>query len=211
MGANDVPPVEHNKPAEIRKMKSESNEKLDKLMQQIKKTGTQKDKISMLNQGQIVRLDMPAGWVQSPEKHTLPATANFVEFHNEKTPEAKVCTYFRGHRISPSAGKTFKSLVKAAPHKLSQEEFLQLGEVVRDKAKDKDFELKKSETINLNGKTVLLVEGTYREIKQSAHAIFIDAEGSGEVVQELFYQAPTASYPLYLNEVEEAFKKITWK
>lgn len=211
MGANDVPPVEHNKPAEVRKMKSESNEKLEKLMQQIKKTGTQKEAVAMLNQGQIVRLELPSGWVKSPDKHTLPATANFVEFHNLKNPEAKICTYFRGHRISPSAGANFKKQMAAPAHKFSQEEYLELGEVVRDKAKDKDFEVKRHESIVLNGKTVLLVEGTYREIKQKAYAIFIDAEGSGEVVQELFYQAPEGIYGSHLKEAEESFKKIEWK
>lgn len=213
MGANDVPPVEKQKAAEVRKMKSPSSDKLDSLITKIKQNGTKDAAVgpTLTNEGQISKMTLPAGWSRSAEQPKASVTSNYVEFHSEKNPTAKLGTYYRGHRISPLAGKRFHELLKAPPHELTSAEYLSLEEVLRDKAKAADFKVASKKTVSIGGKTVLLVEGKFNEIKQDAYAIYVDAEGSGEVVQEIFYQAPESQYSTNLKAAEETIKSIVWK
>lgn len=215
MGANDVPPIDSHKTkaAEVRKMEAPSTKKLDKLLIKGKEIAVKDGAANAVlsDQGQISRLTLPAGWSRSTEKHSLPSTANFVEFHSDKDPEVKICTYYRGHRISPAAGKKFHELLKAPAHDLDDASFSSLTEVLRDKAKPADFKTTSKKTLDINGRRVLLVEGKFNEIKQNAYALYVDAEDNGEVVQEVFYQAPEAKYGQYLKSAEAALKGIVWK
>jgi hypothetical protein len=215
MGAADLPPDASNakqpaKATEVRKMKSPSEDGLKKIIEKINKNSVPSSQ-TMTNEGQISKMSIPDGWSRSTVKHTLPAAANFVEYHSDKAPDTKLVTYYRGHRISPTAGKKFHELLAGSPRELTGAEYASLGEVVRDMSRPEDFEVTGKRVIKLNGRNVLLVEGRFKEIKQLAHALYIDADGTGEVVQEILYQAPEAAYGEHKKEAEAALNSISWK
>ncbi len=215
MGANDVPvdaDKATKKPAEVRRMKSPSADKLDELLGKIKKNSVPDEAKgpTMSGEGQISSMSMPAGWSREPAQPSRNHTGNYVEFHSDKNPTVKMGTYYRGHRISATGAKRFHEILKAPEHELTDDEYRELSDVLRDKAKSEDFKVIKKKTVNLNGKRILLVEGEFKEIKQNAYAVYVDAEGTGEVVQEIFFQAPEADYPSYFKAAEAAIKSISW-
>jgi hypothetical protein len=191
-------------------MKSPSDDGLKKIMDKINKNAVPSSQV-LKNEGQISKMSIPDGWSRSTVHHTLPASANFVEYNNDKEKGAKLVTYYRGHKISPSAGKRFHHLLQGGPKELNASEYAGLGEVVRDKAKAADFEVTAQKVVNLNGRKVLLVEGLFKGMNERAHALYIDADGTGEVVQEVFYQAPAAAYEQFKKEADAALNSISWK
>ncbi len=211
MGAADLPP-EKPKVSEVRRANSSTQSQLNKLMEKIQKNATATAAgATMSNEGQISSMPIPAGWSKSSVDQHPTTTSNYVEYHQDKTSEARLGTYYRGHRISETAAKNFSKILKAATHTLDENEFLSLAEVLRDKSNASDFETTNKATIDIHGKRVLLIEGRFKEIKQKAYAIYVDAENTGEVIQEIFYQAPDSVFNSYKKAAEDSIKSITWK
>ena len=209
MGTSDGP-VEATRTTEVRQMRSPSADKLDQLLKQGTLPSAQPGQ-TLSNEGQISKMPIPSGWSRNTTNPKLSATANFVEFHSDKTPAAKICTYYRGHKVSPAAGKRFHDLLQQPDHALTKEDFLSLAEVLRDKAKSADFTVANKRTQTLHGKRVLVVEGTFKELKQKTYCVYVDANDTGEVIQEIFYQAPESVYTDYAKAAEAAIQSISWK
>jgi hypothetical protein len=66
-------------------------------------------------------------------------------------------------------------------------------------------------TRDINQRRVLLVEGTYTESGEDVHAVHIDGDGAGSIIQEIYFQAPKKEYPLHFAEASAALKSIQWK
>lgn len=107
--------------------------------------------------------------------------------------------------------KAFHDILSATPHQLGASEFKSIPEVLQDKANPADFGILSARTQNLSGKNVLIVEGRYKALQQDAYHIYVDSDGTGSNVQEVFYQAPKDKYPAHLKEAKDSFNSIQWK
>lgn len=209
MGATDAP-AEPAKSTEVRRMKAPSEERFKELLSSTKKSdGEKKSMIS--NQGQIAKLPVPEGWVETTTVAKLPPTANYAEYHKEGSKEAKFGTFYRGHKISDSAAKNFHAMLQKSGRDLTAAEYASLAEVLRDKAKADDFSVSKKRVDSIKGKNVLVVEGTFLASKQKAYFVYVDADGTGSVVQEIFFQAPEQVYKSDLENARKAISSISWK
>jgi hypothetical protein len=83
--------------------------------------------------------------------------------------------------------------------------------MLRERANPEVFHILSARTQDLNGKRVLLLEGRYTEIQKDLYEVFIDADGTGRVVQEVYFLAPKIEYLHYLKAVKIAFSSIEWK
>ncbi|MBX9723661.1 MAG: hypothetical protein K2X81_19810, partial [Candidatus Obscuribacterales bacterium] len=118
MGAADLPP-EKPRVNEVRRANSSTHSQLNKLMEKIQKNATATAAGQTLsNEGQISSMPVPAGWTRSSVEQHPTTTSNYVEYHEDHSPEARIGTYYRGHRISETAAKNFSRILKAAPHTL---------------------------------------------------------------------------------------------
>jgi hypothetical protein len=171
------------------------------------------DKPELHDQGQINKMDLPPGWVAGEPYHNVGGigTRSFKEYHPPESPDSSLCFYYRGLPMDAQSGKNFHDILQKPPHTLSQEELASLGEVLRDKKDPKDFTMASARTENVNGKTVLVIEGRYKEIQQDTQEYFVDASGDGRAVQEIYYQAPKDDYPKYLKDARQSMKSIQWK
>jgi len=86
-----------------------------------------------------------------------------------------------------------------------------LSKVLRGKEDPQQFKMIAARTEDFNGKRVLVVEGRDTKSEDDIYAILVDADGSGRVIQEIYYQAPNEIYPKYLREAKSALKSIQWK
>ena len=161
--------------------------------------------------GQVSAMSLPPGWKEGKPEKSGTGTSSFREFHPEERPDAKLCFYYRGRRLSEEAGRTFHSILEKPAHILSPVEVQSLQEVLRDRARPDDFSMLVCKTEDLNGKRVLVVEGRYKQTQEETRAILVDSDGTGTAVQEIYYQAPKDDFSKYLLTASSAMKSIQWK
>lgn len=164
------------------------------------------------NHGQIRSMSFPDGWVlkESPSFESMP-TKSWVEVYAQSDERASVCFYYRGAPESTATGLTFKAILEQAPHTLLPKELKALSTVLRGKDDPTAFSIITARTADYNDKRVLIIEGRVVKTQEDIFALIIDAEGSGRVVQEIYYQAPKEIYLKFLRDARTALKSIKWK
>jgi hypothetical protein len=159
--------------------------------------------------GQIRSMSVPDGWTARAQAK-LPCGAGLTEFHAPGHEDIRLNSFYRGFRISATAGDAFKNVLTMPPHQLKSQELGSLTEVLRDKARD--FDIFFARTSNLNGKRILSVEGCYKDQAHTgSKTIYVDTDGSGTAVQEISYTAGGKDYQAHLTEAEKAFRSIIWQ
>lgn len=163
--------------------------------------------------GQIKAMDLPSTWTAGTVQQNVFAADAYKEFNPDKDVDVKMCFYYRGIRTGRYAGEAFQKVLKEAPHDLSDEEYSSLQETLRNK--DADYFTKTSaRTEDINGKRVLVVEGSFSNNKSNQtdnKTIYVDSDGTGTAVQEIYFQAPAGKYKQYAADADRAFKSINWK
>ncbi len=171
-------------------------------------------KTEIVEHGQIIKMVFPEGWVEGPrEKNPGIGARSFREVHPEASPKTMLCFFYRGLPISDNGAANFRSVLEKPPHELTADEIKSLKEVLKMKTpiESAQFQIASARTEVLNGKKVLIVEGSYPEAGEQIYEIYIDADGSGEVIQEIYFQAPQADYEQYLPAAQEAIRSIVWR
>lgn len=164
-----------------------------------------------LSSGQIDSMNVPVNWLERPPVR-LQSGAGLIEYHAPNDSDVRLNSYYRGNRISDEGAKAFKKCLADPTHEIAKgsEELASLAEVLDGKTRN--FNVSKAFTDELNGKKVLIVEGSYKDAEHTtSRTVFIDSDGSGSAIQELAYSAPGASYNAHLPEAEKSIKSIKWK
>lgn len=161
--------------------------------------------------GQIRRLTGPAGWEAGQPPTGREHGPSYRELHPAGDKDCQLGFYYRGKRCSEAGAKAFKDVLDKPAHELTPAELRSVREIVRDKANTEDFEVKSAKTEELNGKKTMILEGRYKQNQNDARHLFIDADGTGSSVQEIFFQAPKDKYPKYAPAAEQSIKSIQWK
>lgn len=164
----------------------------------------------VVSKGRINSMVLPAGW--APGVVDKKGSADlFEEFHHPDTPSAVLAFYYRGRRLPNEVGRSFVEILERDPHVLSLKEIDSIKRVLRDKQDPADFSMMTARTEAIGGKKVLLVEGRYKESQQDTLEIFIDSDGTGTAVQEVFFQAPKDEYRKQMQAIRKSFATIEWK
>ncbi len=166
----------------------------------------------LLNHGQIASMTLPAGWVEGTDKtYTGAGTRSFRQFHSADFPDAKLCFFYRGLPVRKESAESFREILDRPPHELEVSETNSIAEVLRDRGNHDQFYIRDIRTEDINGKRVLVVEGTHEKIQQDSYALYIDADGTGRFVQEIYYLAPFIDYVSFKPEADESINSIAWK
>ncbi|HEY9870968.1 MAG TPA: hypothetical protein V6D08_17515 [Candidatus Obscuribacterales bacterium] len=169
--------------------------------------------MEVTNLGQVNRIQIPDGWIEGPSNpYQGIGNRTLVEFHPPEAPEARLCFFYRGLPLDAQSGAKFVEIVAANPaHTLSADEVQCLKGVLNERADPAAFALSLAQTTDLNGRRVLMVGGQYRESQRELMEILIDVFGTGTVIEEIFFQAPTELYFIYFTQVQPALTSIEWK
>jgi len=218
MGPGDVPEtkkVENVDYAQAQKDASH-DEFMGELMKMLKdgagshpKSGTRIE-----NQGQIDSIDFPEGWVAGkPQPNPGIGARSYREVFRKDNPDTSVSFFYRGLPINDQSAHNFRDVLSKPPHALSEQEKESLKDVLSTKTPvgSDQFKMTDARVEDLNGKKVLVVEGQYTKSGDKIHAVYVDADGTGRVVQEIFYQSPADQYAKYWKQADRAFKSIDWK
>lgn len=212
MAPNDFP-QESPRHSEVRS--AQSKQEVSKFLDEwIKPSPTDKSggKVATtFSLGQIQEMQPPAGWQEGKPVKPTAGSSLYQEFHPADQPDVRLCFYYRGRRVSESAGEAFHDILQKPAHTLSAAELTSIKEVLRDKANPNAFGTLAARTEDMNGKRVLVIEGHYKGIQHDTHAIFIDSDGTGSAVQEVYYQAHKDKYERYHQAALGSLKSIGWK
>jgi hypothetical protein len=161
--------------------------------------------------GQISRMNLPHNWVEGRTQAAVSGTSFFKAFHPADQPEAMLCLFYRGTRLGRRDAQSFRQLLGQQYHLLMPEEIRAVATTMRHMGRPEQFKIHEAQTQNWNGRSVLTVAGLYMHLQHLAFAIFVDSDGTGTAVQEIYFQAPKKLYLLYFQEAREALSSIVWK
>lgn len=159
-----------------------------------------------------VRMKFPDTWKPGLVRKNAIGNDSYEDYKINGDKDATISFYYRGMRTAEDEGEDFLKVLKAPPHDLSDMEFWRIKSTLR-RAND-DFTKTVLRTVDLNGKRVLLLEGNIYKGKPNeeyVRSIYIDSDGTGTAVQEVFFQASPKKYKEHLKEAEAAFNSISWK
>lgn len=167
-------------------------------------------KVLVENQGQVKRMQLPEGWL---EREPPPRTSHtFIrEFQAADNEEVTLSFFYRGHRTAAGDAENFLSVLAKPAHELSTEEADSIRVVIRDASEGKWFSTNSIRTEDLKGKSVLVLEGVWKQSDVADLGIFVDSDGTGSAVQEIHFLAPKTEYAKYLRVVDEALQSVKWK
>jgi hypothetical protein len=166
--------------------------------------------MELQDQGQIDKVTLPKGWVIGKLPAGATTSGTLKLFSPADDPDARLGFFYRGQRTSDSSGAAFKSVLEKPAHTLTPAEIAEVKEVLRDKD-PASFKTLSVRTEDLAGRRVLIVEGTYTGFNHDAYSIYVDSDGTGSAVQELWFEAPKASYVKQLKSVKDSLSSIKWK
>jgi hypothetical protein len=168
--------------------------------------------LSLSNHGQIERMTLPEGWVESEAQTRSEADLSQLrKFHAPGNEDVQICFHYRGLPVTERSGESFRKLLEMPRHQLMPKEMWDIQEVLDSMMLDNNFETVSARVDDVHGKRVLIVEGRWVPLKFDTYSMFIDASGTGSVVHEIYYAAPVAHYPLHLKEAKNALESIVWK
>ena len=192
--------------------------------------------VEVINFGQIGKIVAPQGWVLEDAQEDSLSAKKLKLFHVADAREINITVYFRGAPVSDTSASRLLALFKAkpalkAPEQLSLEEVKSLTQVfgystagdnqfTNEAKRGSDefpvFTMELAETVQINGKTVLRVTGTFQNRQavptMEYKGIFFTDNESGRNVEEVFYQAPSrGKYLRYLSAFDECLSTIEWR
>ena len=170
----------------------------------------------VVNQDLITSLPLPDGWREVPVPDQGFALATIREFRpaNAVNDNVSLCLFNRGLAIDLSdedAAESFARLLTESPHDLAPTEIDACEAILGESADPERFSIAIAKTELLNGRIVLIVEGSWITSQTDMLRVYADIQGDGRFVQEISFTAPSAAFQLLRAEIVECFKAISWK
>lgn len=175
---------------------------------------TKKPQAQIVDLGQIEKMVFPSGWVAGePQPNPGIGTRSYREVYPQDAKDASIGFFYRGLPVSDAAAAAFRAVLEKPTHFVTPPEMRSIKEILSLKTPvdSEQFKCVIAKTIDFNGRRVLMVEGRYPDSGDEIQEIYVDADGSGRFIQEIFYQAPKDLYFRYLAQAKNALQSIAWK
>jgi hypothetical protein len=164
--------------------------------------------ISELNLGSISQLIIPAHWSTLPLERSGRYGSVAQPYALTEDEEVKFMMYSRGKEVASDIAHDFQVVLAMPPHILTAEEYATIEVVLRHMSEDDFFERRFVETQVIDGRSVLVVEGTWKRSGVKNLAVFVDGNGKGSIIDEFHFYAPTEKYDQYLSEGQAIYQSI---
>lgn len=162
------------------------------------------------NLGAVEKMKLPAGWSKGEQRSGIGGLGHSQQFLLSDSKDTELTVFERGRRYESNAS-AFKSILAQPPHTLSAAEKEALGPILGNYGDPRAFAMASCKTEDLNGKKVLLIEGSWQELGHRSYSLINNPDGEGQTVQEIFFKAPAKKYELYLPLAKQSIKSIQWK
>jgi len=146
-------------------------------------------------------------WIPAPPHNTF---SIMQQAFNYRRGEPTIMLVSRTQPLAANDAEAFRDVRANGTHDITDREWKELVPVLGEQADHDLFTLKVSEVMDWNGKLVIHNEGEYVDFQLRTFSLFVDADDSGQFVEEIIYQAPRGSYEAYLNEAMLGLQSIEW-
>lgn len=188
--------------------------------------------VAVNDRGPIQSIDMPAGWTQRDVQTGGIGNRSLETFAPPNEKDVGISVFYGGLPASAKSAQAFLRVLNDkpatdGPQRLTTSEIKELSEVMgRLQAGDNQytnsgkyrapvFNLTDAYTMNVNGRTVLAVQGNFvdKDGKPSRgfNGVFVDSDGTGQRVQQIFLQGNPAKLSQYQQQFQDTVASIEWK
>jgi hypothetical protein len=161
---------------------------------------------AVMSDGRLA-MRMPTNW-QLVENGHLPMGTSSMGCRPKDNPQVELNIFYGGPSFDMDAARKFHELLEKPPHLLSSAELKAVGDTLGNKADHQYFKILSAKTEELNGRTVLSIEGNYTQWPISAQVKYVDSGHDGSSVRAVSYTAPTKDYAKYLLQANKSFKSL---
>jgi len=159
----------------------------------------------------IDTLLVPREWRKEARDSNFGEVAKSLSFLPPDGQGAELALYDRGYPIASSEAQQFQTILDKAPHKLEPAEIATLNAQVLGNVGDSSaFQINAAETIRVNGKTVLSVDGEWREGGKKFHGLYVPKDASSREIQEVYFEGQEPHFSKHLPDARQAMASIEW-
>lgn len=150
----------------------------------------------------IKSMELPTGWFQtqgfSGESH---------HFQPNGIPDVLFAIFSR--KVSNFDHLAICRVISFGEHALSKQELEMLAPVLGNMSDPDVFALRLALVLELRGKAVIAIEGTYKANEQRCRALYVAS--AANTVEVIYFQAPGGVFQQYEDAADRAFKSIVWQ
>jgi hypothetical protein len=161
--------------------------------------------------GQIRVIELADGFVEGAHLDNVVGDSSLRRFHLTDDPETRICFFYRGYGMNEPTAAAFSKVLESDDHVLAAEELAVLEDLIGEKANKEAFAIAGARTEAVAGRRVLIVEGTYKATGERSCTVYVNADGTGRFVQEIFFQARMDGYLPKFPLFSESLMSIEWK
>ncbi|HEY9868630.1 MAG TPA: hypothetical protein V6D08_05650 [Candidatus Obscuribacterales bacterium] len=161
--------------------------------------------------GQIQLIELADGFVEGAHLDNVVGDSSLRRFHLKDDPETRICFFYRGYGVNEPTAEAFSNVLESPDHVLAPVELAVLGDLIGEKANHEVFSIAGARTEQVADRRVLIVEGTYKATGERNCTVYINADGTGKFVQEIFFQAPADRYLPNFPLFSESLMSVEWK
>lgn len=161
-------------------------------------------------QGQVRSIRIPDDWTErAPLRESLVSPV-IRTFEAPGKSSVQIRLGYRGRPESQSAGQAFLSCLKEPAHALSGTELASLSAILRDMGDALQFEINSAQTVDINRKRALWVEGRWKGEPFWSGTLFFDADAEGRVVQEVTCFCDVSEHESFSPIFKDVLHSIQW-
>lgn len=162
--------------------------------------------------GCIARMDLPENWLHLPQKKRNEFDLDtLIKFSAPENNEVQICFHSRGRPITEMQAEKFREILRKEPHTLSADEWRRIHEVLNRMATPEECTIASVRTELIKERMVLVAEGRWKDSEYNMYSVFIDSDGSGSIIEEIYFAAPRSDYYKHLTRARQAIKSVEWK
>jgi len=173
--------------------------------------GTRLEK-SLAGMDAINDISVPNAWQKEINEARFGQVSKSISFLPPGGEGAALSVYDRGFPVGSAEGDRFKSILGQKPHVLNAEEIAELGSSVLGTIGDQSaFNVTRAETKQLNGRTILSVEGAWKEGGKKFIGCFAPKDDSGRDIQEVYFEAEEPHFSKHKGDALKSMDSIHWR
>jgi hypothetical protein len=165
--------------------------------------------VKLENQGSIASMSLPNGFAKGKEE----PDNGYFEFSDGGSAATKFCYWSREFFASPSDVQEIESVLCKAPHKLDQEEIMQMIPCMAPGrwAYNGNFEQVSFQTQDIGGKNVMVAELKFNDQDKRSLVVFANPDANKGTIEIIWFEAPNKAYDTHKNAVAECLQSIKWR
>jgi hypothetical protein len=160
----------------------------------------------------IDALLVPNEWKKEVNEPKFGEVAKRLSFFPPDGHGTELSLYDRGYPIANSEAQQFQAILNKAPHKLDPAEIAMLDSQVLGNIGDRSaFQINFAETLTVKGKTVLAVDGEWKEGGKKFHGLFVPKDTGAREIQEVYFEGQEPHFSKHLPDARQAMASIEWR